>query len=634
MEGTFNDRLKEYLNKIGRNRVSLSFDEIRSITGIFPQEAYFVNWWSNNPFITHATGWLDAGYEVINPDRIETTHIVAFQKYSGNHFKRLFYSSKTISISKKIFTAILTTLIVTIIGKELILPRVVEGLGLFWDIPVELEQLRNYYEAGDYEEVKEYIKKLRPKVENGIYRSTHKSISAEQLAEILSYDFIFTFDDYTNGEYLGYFNELKDGERTIHDYYDYFSEHLSGKDELAHSEWKYLERLARKGITYSEEARTPFYRTLFYRYLCELNLFQFSRTMDEHYSKSIMNDSYAAFIEYGRDMGINIRNDVDLMISKVSRVLTKTELKKASEMNRINLIAFQCCYQVILNGMYSIDDLFSEMSWTKIVNQIYSPSDTAFVERFVTIAEFFGPIPLMSIYYSTEKADIDSESNAIMNTSVLEFLTMASRYLSTIYLSKSITDPFDRNFFDLMITSLPGLLEQSTDWAKSIHRYDILADIYFEISRLHFTIYKYSGEEAEFVAFRENMEKWLNFSNQPGISFRIFNKYFIDVGVGEILDLYISQLDELIHSIDDPWNTDPLYYASICRELAMNLYSKAKELENHNTKEAIEVLKKSKEYCNEAMMYFTETVNYPLNQSLSLLLEEIDTEYNRLVLPL
>lgn len=625
MAGTFEDKLCEYLKQSERSRLSLSLEQISAITKDLPSEAYSYNWWSNNPFKKQATGWLNAGYEVVAHDKIVANHIVCFRKYENKGFKKIIYSPQTVKCSKRIVNFLLITIVIGLFGKEVILPRVVESLGYFMDIPEEMELLRETYNAGNYEKANEYVRELRPKVENGLYRSVNKKRSSAQLAEIYSYDFAFTFDEYTNGLYSSFFDERENAEYTLYDYTVLFDEFPSGVNQLNRTQWKYLERMAKKGIACAEEAHNLYYKMLFYRYACELNLYQFSRTMDEQYARYIMGDSYSAFFDYYRAKGINPK-DMGAIFTRSFRPISLKDLPQTIELHRVNLAAFQCCYQMVLSGAFSEDKIFNEMSWSNISSEFNSPSDNAFLERFTLIAECFDLAPMGGMLLILSNDDSDDETTAKVYSAALETIFMVSRYFSAAYLGER-EQSMDQPLMDFLISRLPNLMEQGLEWVKSTHRYDILAKAYFEMSRLHFTAYQFTGNKTDYSQFQDSMNQWLSISNREDISPKEYDKYFNDVHSGDLLDLYISEIEKMANELDDPWNTDPLYYASICRELAAHYYYKAQDLEKDNSdaSKIVNALQLASDYCEKAMLYFTETVNAPLNHSLSTLQDKIQS---------
>lgn len=384
----------------------------------------------------------------------------------------------------------------------------------------------------------------------------------------------------------------------------YFSEYTSANVRLCDKNLYILSEFSERGIYYANKIESAFYKIRFYNNLGMLYQFQYNNSLDIKDAQTALKYLF---------ISDNIYEDTELgPIPIKGRFETVEELNIALLGLEANSYIFDIYYSLIENGEYSESDYKGE-SIVDLQDGVFIKWLTYYARTTVIIGFLNEPEYFEHIINSNK-------------TLIFHSLCQYERVASLLFI---LTRKFEDDFFlskeSFSYENAKNYLKQNAFLAQQRQDYSILSATYLELARINYMSYVFEGNEIAIEEFNNYLTLYLEITDREDLTLIEFEKYFSVISSGDLLDLYIIEVENTLENIS--FLDNPSLYSYTKWELGKHYYFKALDLINHN--ESTELIKTlisyAKECCNSALIFFTYETNEKIYNEIQLLLSNINT---------
>ena len=608
------DPLSDYLKKQTQKDVYLKLDDIERIIGhpLPPKAKNSPHWWYNNIHYPQSKTWLANKYKTINTFEMRCNEYIHFQRITSsikytflyNRIFRLFFSS-----------AITLIILPIIIG--LVIQNITDNRNAKEQIQIIESQLSSDFSSN---------------AETAVYNLTP------------------------------YLEKHKDYSRLCKYYGLILDNHIRVFIENNYSEnMEKINRITELGdvsLSYASKADSPYYFAFFNNLLGNIQFYLYKKTF---------NDSHAqkALGFYQSSQSVLYDDSIDNILRPLIDIDSEEGIKTALAVLEANQSSFEVHYSLIQNGVF----LYSNLSETERTGLSSDAQMIDSIEKSIRIAH--GDI-MRSIFLVSEileKAPFDI--NLLEHPAIQKSFSLSGRSYALMYLmyekygisipeeedelirlfymyeelacmiyqtdyefyyyitGKNGYTEEDWEFYEqnekhvdifqfdqfITISSVNFFLERIETIAKRYHLYDELYATYFSLAQVNYVDFFYNNNQESYNRYRKYIDLF-NTINDSSISLFDFDIYFSPIAGGEMLALYIEEVEQTLHDLS--YKDNPCFFAYTAKELARHyLYEYVNVKSNGgNNDKLLEALQNAKKYYDLSLIYFTPQKDKQLYDSI------------------
>lgn len=560
-------KLGLYLRQSKKDQEYLTFDEIEKIIGAtLSDKAKTPHWWYNDCRKKQAQIWLSSGYKTIDANTIPIRKGVAFKKYEQDAKSRILYNRKIVQIFSYFIIPVLVALTASFLFS--VISKEIR-------LTDNLQQINRYYAMNEMSKTEELIFEMIPELE--------KRKDSETLCVLYNILFELRYDNRTNDNKL-----------------------------LNNDELKKIAQPCLYGLELAEQNNSIYYFIIFNNHLGKLFKYQYNKSFN-------IEDAYSS-LEYFEQADKAYAKVGDGIIPVWKDFKSQEDVNIAFAGLEANIEIFELYYLMIQNGEFSTEDF--DLSGASPEQQLNN--------KFNRLLQYTGRVTFIRLDIWRQISNSDFEYNYDSGV-FFRGMSVYSRCVCLFYLLSEKYDTnilIDRNHYTF--SDIKNSLMNTMEIAVDQQQYDILAYIYFDLSRISYINCIVQGDLSSWSDFELYLKNWMDLTGNKNISLREIDQYFFDITEGELLNYYLIELENALKNLS--FSSNPSFFAYTKFELGKHYYYKAVELINQNESDdrITEILVRALDCCSSALMYYTDSSNSQIYHEIELLVSKIECAYSDL----